>query len=271
MPIKNALEGYISGISKKTECATLKLGIKAALAGMMIAFGAAGSSVAAHNIANVGLLRLVSGVVFPVGLMLVIFTGAELFTGDCLMGMGITNKTTKIADVIRVLVIVYLGNMLGSVLVAGGVYMAGQFDYSGGLLGAYTIKLAVGKCNLAFFQAFCSGILCNILVCLAVVLALCAKEAAGKILSAFFVIMLFVVCGFEHCVANMYYIPAGLIAKMNPDYVKVAMETYGFTAEQIQSLNIENFLVTNQIPVTLGNIVGGMFFVGIILWYVHKE
>lgn len=271
MPVKEAIGTYINGIPNKTACRINQLLVKAFLAGVMIAFGAAGSSVAAHSLTNVGMIRLVSGVVFPVGLMMVIFTGAELFTGDCLIAMGVAARKTKVSEMLRVLVLVYLGNMAGSVLLAGGVYLAGQFDYSGGLLGAYTIKLAVGKCNLGFFEAFVSGILCNILVCLAVVLALCAKEAAGKLLSAFFVIMLFVICGFEHCVANMYYIPAGLFAKMNASYVEMAMTEYGFTNLQIDSLNVANFLVKNQLPVTLGNVVGGMIFVGFLLWYSNKE
>ncbi len=270
VPMKDAVNAYIGGIAGKTGASLPKLMIKAFLAGMMIAFGAAASSLAAHNVANIGLARFLSGCIFPVGLMMVVFCGAELFTGDCLMIMGVADKKTKVLDMIRVLILVWIGNLVGSLFLAWGVYVAGQFNYTGGLLGAYTIKVALGKCILAPIPAVVSGILCNILVCGAVMLALCAKDAAGKILSIFFVIMVFVTCGFEHCVANMYYIPAGLLAAGNESYVQVAMENFGYTATQLSQLNITNCIVNNLIPVTIGNIIGGMVFVGLALWYINK-
>lgn len=271
LSMKEAVNVYISGIKGKTNASVSKLMIKAFLAGMMIAFGAAASSLASHNVSNVGLARFLSGCIFPVGLMMVVFCGAELFTGDCLMIMGVADKKTKVMDMIRVLILVWLGNLVGSVALAGAVFLAGQFNYSAGLLGAYTIKVALGKCILTPIPAVVSGILCNILVCGAVMLALCAKDATGKIMSIFFVIMVFVTCGFEHCVANMYYIPAGLFAKTNPAYVEAAIANYGYSAAQLADLNIVNFVVNNLIPVTIGNIIGGMVFVGLALWYVNKE
>lgn len=271
LSMKEAVNVYISGIKGKTNASVSKLMIKAFLAGMMIAFGAAASSLASHNVPNVGLARFLSGCIFPVGLMMVVFCGAELFTGDCLMIMGVADKKTKLMDMIRVLILVWLGNLVGSVVLAGAVFLAGQFNYSAGLLGAYTIKIALGKCILTPIPAVVSGILCNILVCGAVMLALCAKDATGKIMSIFFVIMVFVTCGFEHCVANMYYIPAGLFAKTNPAYVEAAIANYGYSAAQLANLNIVNFVVKNLIPVTIGNIIGGMVFVGLALWYVNKE
>lgn len=269
--IKEALGNYIKGCEGKVKFTITDLMIKAMLAGMMIAFGAAGSSVAAHAIPNVGVARLVAGCVFPVGLMMVILTGAELFTGDCMMAMGCYEKRFSVAKLVKVLVLVYVGNLIGSVALAAGIYYSGQLNYSAGLLGAYTIKVALGKCTLSFGTALVSGILCNILVCAAVLLAACAKDVIGKLFSAFFVIMLFVTCGFEHCVANMYYIPAGLMAKLNPDYVAVAIEQYGLDAAAIEKLNLYNFFITNQIPVTIGNILGGMVFVGLALWYVNRD
>ena len=148
-------------------------------------------------------------------------------------------------------------------------YVSGQYNYSSGILGAYTIKVALGKCNLDFTTALASGILCNILVCAAVMLAARAKDVTGKLLCCFFIILLFVVSGYEHCVANMYYVPAGMIAKLNPLYVKDAMEQYGYTAQQLSTLNIPNFIFNNLIPVTIGNIVGGMAFFGIPLMYIN--
>lgn len=271
LTMKEAVDKYISGCTTKIQTPMSKLLIKAVFAGLMIAFGAAGSNVAAHNVANVGLARVVAGVVFPVGLMMVIMTGAELFTGDCLMGMGTAAKNHNVLQLVKVLVPVYIGNLVGSVLLAAGVYGSGQLNYSDGLLGAYTIKVALGKCNLSFGTALISGILCNFLVCAAVMLALCAKDVTGKLLSAFFLIFLFVVSGYEHCVANMYYIPAGIFAKMNPAYVQSAMETYGYTSEQLASLNPVTFLIRNLLPVTVGNVIGGMIIFGLPLWYVNQE
>ena len=246
LSMKEAIENYVEGCVGKVECPAYKLFIKAILAGMMIAFGAAGSSVAAHDIANVGLARLVAGVVFPMGLMMVVMTGAELFTGDCLAIMATVQKKHTALKLIRMLVVVYFGNLLGSLMLTCIDYVSGQYNYSSGILGAYTIKVALGKCNLDFTTALASGILCNILVCAAVMLAARAKDVTGKLLCCFFIILLFVVSGYEHCVANMYYVPAGMIAKLNPLYVKDAMEQYGYTAQQLSTLNIPNYIFNNM-------------------------
>lgn len=125
---------------------------------------------------------------------------------------------------IKELFFIYIGIFVGAALLALGVYFSGQLGYSSNLLGAYTIKVAVGKTGLSFGTALVSGILCNILVCVAVLMAICSKDIVGKLFVSFFVIMLFVVCGFEHCVANMYYITAGLLCKLNPAYAQLAME-----------------------------------------------
>lgn len=271
LTIKEAVNKYIAGCEAKIRTSPAKLVLKAVLAGMMIALGAAGSSVASHNTAATGPARLLTGVVFPVGLMMVILTGAELFTGDCLMIMGTASKKHKPAQLFRVLALVYIGNFIGSLLVAWAVSASGQWDYSGGLLGAYTIKIALGKVTISMGKAVVSGILCNILVCAAVIMAMCAKDIAGKLLAAFFLIFLFVVSGYEHCVANMYYIAAGLFAKMNPAYVQAAAEQYGYAANALEGLNAVNFLIRNLLPVTVGNIVGGMACLGLPLWYTNRD
>ena len=270
LTVKEAVEKYVDGCESKVNMPGMKLLGKAVLAGMMIAMGAAASSVAAHSIPNVGLARLAASVVFPVGLMMVILLGAELFTGDCLMTMGTAAGKHRVGELLRVLTTVFIGNFIGAALLAAAIDASGQLDYSGGMLGAYTIKVALGKVNLSFGQAMTSGVLCNILVCAAVLMALCAKDVAGKLLASFFTIMLFVTAGFEHCVANMYYITAGLIASRNPGYVQQAIQEYGYTAEQLSALNIENFLAANLLPVTLGNIVGGIL-IGLALFYLNRE
>ena len=146
---------------------------------------------------------------------------------------------------------------------------SGNLNYSGGMLGAYTIKVAAAKLEVSVVQGITSGILCNILVCIAVLMAGAAKDITGKIWAIFFPICAFVVGGFEHCVANMFYIPAGILAAMNPDYVLKAQETYGITQEQIERMNVLNSL-NNFIPVTIGNIIGGMVFVGVLLYLAYR-
>lgn len=240
-------------------------------AGMFIACGASASSVAMHAISNVGLQRLVGGCIFPIGLMMIVLVGGELFTGDCLMVMGCVHKKYSVLDVVRVLAIVYCSNFIGSVLMAFMVYMSGQLGFTNGLLGAFTIKIAMGKVSMDFGTAFVSGILCNIFVCIAVLMAAAAKDVAGKLWACFFPIMAFVVCGYEHCVANMYYIPAGIFAAGNEKFAGRAISEYGYTVDQLAELNWTNFFVVNQIPVTLGNIVGGMIFVGLILYGIHAK
>ncbi|MBO7252156.1 MAG: formate/nitrite transporter family protein [Oscillospiraceae bacterium] len=246
---------------------TILLGI---FAGMFIACGASASSVAMHAIPNVGIARLVAGCIFPIGLMMIVFVGGELFTGDCLMIMGCMDKRFSLWNMIRVLAVVFFSNFLGSVVIAGFVSASGQFDYTSGLLGAFTIKVALGKTTMSFGSAFVSGILCNFFVCIAVLMATAAKDIAGKVLAIFFPIMAFVVSGYEHCVANMYYIPAGIFAANNGTYVQTAMETYGYTAAQLEQLSWSNFLMNNLVPVTLGNIVGGMVCVGLPLYLIHS-
>lgn len=241
------------------------------LAGMFIACGASASSVAMHAISNVGLARLVAGCVFPVGLMMIVFVGGELFTGDCLMVMGCLHRIYSVGRMLRVLGVVFAGNFAGAALFAALVGGTSQFGYSGGLLGAFTVKVALGKVSLSFADAFVSGILCNIFVCLAVLMASAAKNIAGKVLAIFFPIMAFVVSGYEHCVANMFYVPAGIIAVSNGTYRQAAEAVYGYSAAQLESLNWGNFLVKNLLPVTLGNIVGGMVFVGLPLYLIHRE
>ena len=271
LSITEAIEKYIAGCQSKVEMTKENLIARSVLAGALIGMGAAASSVAAHTISDVGLARLAAAVVFPVGLMMVILLGAELFTGDCLMAMSVTDGKQSLKEVIRVLVSVYFGNFVGAGVLALLINMSGQLNYSGGMLGAYTIKVAMGKVNVSFMEGITSGLLCNVLVCAAVLMAICAKDVTGKLIAVFFTIMLFVTAGFEHCVANMYYITAGLLAKLNPSYVSLAMEQYGYSVEQLRHLNLYHFLVTNLVPVTIGNLLGGIVFLGLPLYYMNSR
>ena len=248
-------------------CKMILLGI---LAGAFIAIGGAASSTASHGISDVGLARIVSGLIFPVGLIMTVLLGAELFTGNCLMVMSALDKRIRWSALLRNLIVVYFSNFAGALIVDVLLLLSGNLNYSGGLLGAYTIKIAVAKTAIPPVQAIASGILCNILVCIAVLLAAAAKDVTGKIMGIFFPICAFVICGFEHCVANMFYIPMGMMAAGNPDYVAAAKEAYGLTAEQIAGLNIGG-LTQNLIPVTIGNMVGGMLCVGVILYVIYRK
>jgi len=261
----------ITAAKGKTELPMLRMILLGILAGIFIACGASASSVAMHTVSNVGLARLVAGIIFPVGLMMIVFVGGELFTGDCLMIMGFLHGKFSAKRMIWVLAVVFLSNFLGAVLLAALVSGSGQYAFSSDALGAFTIKVALGKVNLSFLSAFLSGILCNIFVCVAVLMAAAAKDIAGKAVAILIPIMAFVVSGYEHCVANMYYIPAGIFAASNPAYVEAAETVFGYSAAQLEQLNWGNLLLKNLLPVTLGNIVGGMLFVGVPLYLIHRE
>lgn len=202
--------------------------------------------------------------------MMVLF-GGELFTGACLMIIGVLKGKYKVSDMIRVLIVVFISNLIGGILFAILVAFSGQFKYSDGLMGAFTIKLALSKANIPFGSALISGILCNFFVCLGVVMAGLSKDISGKVLASFLPIMTFVTGGFEHCVANMFYIPAGIFAAGNSKYAEVAMTKYGITAEKLATLNWKSFLLTNELPVTIGNIIGGMLFIGVVMYIVYSK
>lgn len=247
-----------------------KLALLAIFAGIFIAIGGSSSSAAVYGISNTGLAKTLAGAIFPIGLILVVLIGGELFTGDCLMIFGVMDKRIKVMQLIKTLVLVFIFNLIGSLIVVVLVNQCGQLDYGSGALAAATIKTAYNKMNMTFLKAFCSAIMCNILVCLGVLLAGVCQDSAGKILGMFFAIWAFVIGGYEHCVANMYYIPAGLLAKESDKYSQAAIDA-GMTAEQLDSMSISGFFIDNLIPVTLGNIVGGMVFIALPLYLIHKK
>lgn len=254
----------------KTKLSVGKLTVLGMMAGLFIAIGASSSSVATFGIGNVGLAKTLAGIIFPVGLMLVVIVGAELFTGDCLMLAGVLHKRIRPLRMVRVLSIVFIMNLLGSLIVVVLVNRSGQLDYGNAALAVSAIRTAYTKMNLSFVKAFTSGIMCNILVCFAVLLAATAQSTIGKMFAVFFPIWAFVVAGYEHCVANMYYIPAGILAKCGDTYYQAAINA-GMTAQQLDSMTVGSFLLNNLLPVTLGNIVGGMLFVALPLYLVHKK
>ena len=268
--ITEVIEQNIQNGIKKTNLTTKKLILLGIAAGFFIGIGAEASSLAMHGISNVGLARTVAGVVFPIGLMLIVLLGGELFTGNCLISMAVYDKKAKLKGMIRNLTIVYISNFIGAALMAWMINNCGQLNFSDGGAGAFTIKVALGKVGIDPIQAIVSGILCNVLVCLAIFMAATAKDVAGKCIAIFFPIFVFVISGFEHCVANMYYIPAGIFASHNSLYAAKATELYGITAEQLSGLNFGT-MFSNLIPVTIGNIIGGMVLVGLLYWYLYRK
>lgn len=258
-------ELMLSGMTAKTDLSIVKMLLLGILAGAFIAFGAEASSLAAHNITATGLQRLIMGCVFPVGLIMVVLLGAELFTGNCMMVAALTDRRIGIGRLLRNWVVVYVGNLVGALIVVGLVNATGQLGYSENGLAVLTMKIAATKTGLDFGAAFCGGILCNVLVCIAVLLAMASKNVIGKIAGIWFPIMAFVLSGFEHSIANMYYIPAGILAATNPAYAASAQ----VAGVDLSGLDIMGFL-SNIVPVTLGNIVGGAS-IALVLWAVHAR
>ncbi|WP_373899523.1 formate/nitrite transporter family protein [Haloimpatiens sp. FM7315] len=236
------------------------------LAGAFVAMGASASTVASHSILNIGISRFVSGMIFPVGLMLVIICGAELFTGNNLMFIALLEGKIKLKDMLKNWAIVYVFNFLGALTIAILIFYSGVLDINSGKVGGALIKVAAYKSGLKFSRAFSSAILCNFLVCLAVWASFAAKDVAGKLVMSWFPIMAFVVCGFEHCVANMYYLTIGILAKSNLLYV----QTSGLSADKLSLISIKT-IFNNLIPVTLGNIVGGCILVSGAYYIAYKN
>lgn len=267
MPInspKDITDGYIAGSIGKAASPAWRLFVLAFFAGILISLGAIASSTAAQCLPDAGMARLVTGAVFPIGLMMVVLLGTELFTGNALMVTAVIAHRITVGRLLRNWGIVYVGNFCGAVMMAALMAFFGQLDIGGGSLALYTAKVAANKCSLTWMDAFVLGIFCNLLVCIAIYLGNTAHDTAGKILGIFFPIFGFCVAGFEHCVANMYYIPAGIFANLNPAYSAMIAGAGINTAV----LDFPTFILANLIPVTLGNVLGGVA-VGLIMYASH--
>jgi formate/nitrite transporter len=255
----------------KVKQSILKICLLGIMAGAFIAFGAEASSAASYSISSTGLAKTLAGVIFPIGLMMIVIVGGHLFTSSCMNITAVFDKKINYRSTITNITLVYITNFVGAILIAYAISACGELNYSSGALGGYTIKIAAAKLSLDYKTAIVSGILCNILVCLAVVMASAAKDIIGKIFAIFFPIFLFIISGFEHSVANMYYIPAGILAANNPVYVQQAIETYHVTPQQIELFSYQNMLINNLIPVTIGNIIGGAVLVSGCMYLIHKS
>ncbi len=247
----------------------IRVFVLAVLAGAFIALGAAFFTLVTHDSSHInpGILRLLGGLVFSLGLILVVVAGAELFTGNNLLVMAYVDKKITLKQLLQNWVIVYLGNFLGSVGLAVLMFLSGLWETSGGMLGEKVLLIANAKVKLDLVEAISRGILCNILVCLAVWLCFAGHSVADKILAIIFPISAFVALGFEHSVANMYFIPSGLLALQQPDLVASLSENH--PGINLQNLTLSGLFLKNLLPVTLGNMMGGGVFVGLVYWFIY--
>ena len=256
---------YVAIGKGKVNLPVPKMFLLAVLAGMYIALAGVAAGTAITSITSPSVARLVSAVIFPGGLTMVLLAGSELFTGNNLIIVSLLEKQVTLGGMLKNWSIVWVGNLLGSLLVSAICVYGNQVGLYGGALAVADISTAAAKCALPFGEAFLKGILCNFLVCLAVWVSFAAKDAAGKVICLFFPIMLFVISGYEHSVANMYYIPVGLLANSVEPFAALAAEAGVNTG----ALTWGNMFLKNMLPVTLGNIVGGSFLVGLPYWFLY--
>lgn len=241
--------------------------VQAILAGGFISLGAAFATVVAAGASDqlpFGIARLIVGLVFCLGLILVVLAGAELFTGNNLIVIAWANRKVSTRALLRNWLLVYTGNLIGALLTAGLVYLSGEYRFGGGAIGQSALTIANAKMQFGFAQAVALGILCNALVCMAVWLTLGARSTTDKIAAIVFPITAFVTAGFEHSIANMYFIPIGVLIKtFDPAFA-------ASTGLDLDALTWMGF-VNNLIPVTLGNIIGGVVLVGAVYWFVYMR
>jgi formate/nitrite transporter len=238
----------------------------AVLAGAFIAMGALFSTTATAGTSELafGVTRLVAGLTFSLGLILVVVAGAELFTGNNLVVMAWAGRRVTTARLLWIWLLVYLGNFAGAIATAGLVYLARQYELGGGAVAEQAVAIGVAKTSLDFGQAVVLGALCNALVCLAVWLTYSARTTTDRILAVVPPIAAFVAAGFEHSVANMYFIPFALFVKSDAG----ALAEVGGNVDT-SALTWGAFLLDNLVPVTLGNLIGGTLMVGAVYWFVY--
>ena len=242
----------------------------AVLAGAFIALGAVFMTTVTAGAAGVlpyGIARLMGGLAFCLGLILVVVAGAELFTGNNLIVMAWASRKVTTGKLLRNWIIVYFGNFVGAILTAYGMYLSGQFAFGQGAVGLQALTVANAKVGLSFTQAVVLGVFCNALVCLAVWLCMSARTTTDRILSILFPITAFVAAGFEHSIANMYFIPVALFIKNGAP--AEFWTNIGKTAADFSNVTWGNFFVANLLPVTIGNIIGGVLMVGLVYWFIY--
>jgi len=282
MPAAMAAKAEDLGV-KKAALPALKMFALAILAGAFIGIGAifattvSAGSMAVKDAAGAaafatglpyGVTRLLAGLAFTVGLILVVVGGSELFTGNNLIMMAFASKKVSLGGLLRNWGIVYLGNFVGSIVTAYIVFLGKQYSFGNGAIGLTALGIGEAKTSFTFIQAVALGIMCNALVCMAVWMCYSARSTTDKILAIIPPIATFVAAGFEHSVANMYFIPVCRCSSKNFGDASF-FEKIGKTAADFPHLTWGNFFIGNLLPVTIGNIIGGAFMVGLIYWFIY--
>lgn len=265
LPAQMARRAEDIGVAKAT-MERVNLFVLAVLAGAFIALGAEFFTiVTTASGLGYGMNRLIGGVAFSLGLYLVIVAGAELFTGNNLIVMAWASRKVTTLALLRNWGVVYIGNFAGALATAALVFATEQWRFNDGEVGANALRIAAHKTGLGFHEAVALGVLCNALVCLAVWLCYSARSNIDRAVSVVFPIAAFVASGFEHSIANMYFIPMGLFLK-NEDAIVAAA---GLPASDLADLTWAGFFVRNLVPVTIGNVIGGAALVGAVYWFVY--
>lgn len=264
---KQIAQNYIETGISKVKLPVLKTLLLGILAGVFIGIGGLAATVIGVSVPLASIAKFLGAIVFPGGLTMVLLAGSELFTGNNLLVIPLLEKKITIIQLLRNWIIVYIGNFIGAFLVSLAVYYGNTLSLFSNEMALTVISTAVSKCSLTFSEALIKGICCNFLVCIAVWISFAAKDVTGKIIGLFFPIMMFVLCGFEHSVANMYYIPAGILAKTNPVFLTLAIDNN----IKVDYLNSFNLFIKNLLPVTIGNIIGGSICVGVVYWYIYLK
>ena len=269
MPPAVAAKAADVGVAK-AGMSTLRTFALSVLAGAFIALGAMFATTAVAGAAGAlpfGVIRVLAGIVFSLGLVLVVVAGAELFTGNNLIVMAWAERRVTALRMLRNWAIVYAGNLAGALLTVLLVFAGGQYEFGDGSVGASALAIADAKAGLGFGQAIALGIMCNALVCLAVWMSYSARSVTDKILAVVFPITAFVASGFEHSVANMFFLPMGLLVRErgSDEFFAAA----GVSPSDYPDLTAANAIVDNLIPVTIGNVIGGSLMVGLVYWLVY--
>ena len=268
MPSEMAGKAENVGVSK-AQLDWVRMFALAVLAGAFIALGAVFSTTATTggSVLPFGINKLIGGLTFSLGLILVIIAGGELFTGNNLIVMAWASHKVSTLQLLRNWGIVYAGNFVGSFLMAYMVFLSKQYEFGNGAVGLTALNIAHNKTSLEFVSAVVLGICCNVLVCLAVWLCMSARSTADRVQAIIPPITAFVAAGFEHCIANMYFIPLGLFIKAGAS--PAFWTNIGKASADFYNLTWGNFLLANLLPVTIGNIIGGAVMVGLVYWSIY--
>ena len=268
MPHDMAVRAEQSGV-RRASMDPLTVLVLSVMAGVYISFGAIFATTVSAGTSGLpyGVARLLTGAVFSVGLILVVVGGAELFTGNNLIVMAWASGKVKTRKLLLNWLIAFVGNCVGAVATASLMFYTTQYTFGAGAVGLVALTTANSKAALAFVPALTLGIMCNVLVCLAVWMCFSARTTVDRVVTIVPPITAFVAAGFEHCIANVYFVPMGLFIKAGAD--DAFWNSIGKTAADFPALTWTNFLFGNLIPVTAGNIIGGSALIGAVYWFVY--